>query len=266
MSDILKKILSVKHEEIIDRKRRLPIEQLISAIEGMPKSLNFHLALKKKNDASLPGVIAEIKKASPSKGIIREHFDPGQIAREYEAAGASCISVLTDKTFFQGDETDLKLVKSASSLPVIRKDFIIDEYQVFETKGIGADCLLLICSALELSHLAELKDLAEEQGLDVLIEVHNETEMEQALTLKPNLIGINNRDLSNFTTSLDTTIHLKDLVPEETVLITESGIHSRADVERMIANKVYCFLIGEAFMKEASPGSALVNLFPPSAN
>lgn len=211
--------------------------------------------------ADRPAVIAEIKKASPSEGVIRAQFDPRAIASGYAAAGASCLSVLTDQRFFQGDDAHLVAARAACALPVLRKDFIVDEYQVYETRALGADCLLLIAAALEHGELVELNRLAEEIGLDVLIEVHDRAELERALALEPRVVGINNRDLATFTTSLETTLDLLDDVPDEVSVVTESGIHTPGDVCRMRDAGVHAFLVGTAFMRAADPGAALQRLF-----
>lgn len=211
--------------------------------------------------ADRPAVIAEIKKASPSEGVIRKQFDPRAIGSGYAAAGASCLSVLTDQRFFQGDDAHLVAARAACALPVLRKDFIVDEYQVYETRALGADCLLLIVAALEPSQLVELDRLAVDIGLDVLIEVHDRAELEQALALGPRVVGINNRDLATFTTSLDTTLDLLEQVPDDVSVVTESGIHTPADVCRMRDAGVHAFLVGTAFMRAADPGAALRRLF-----
>ena len=211
--------------------------------------------------ADRPAVIAEIKRASPSEGVIREHFNPQAIASGYAQAGASCLSVLTDQRFFQGDDAHLVAARAACALPVLRKDFIVEEYQVYETRALGADCLLLIAAALEPGQLVELNRLAEEIGLDVLIEVHDRAELERALALEPRVVGINNRDLATFTTSLETTLDLLDDVPDEVSVVTESGIHTPGDVCRMRGAGVHAFLVGTAFMRAADPGAALQRLF-----
>ncbi len=211
--------------------------------------------------ADRPAVIAEIKKASPSEGVIRAQFDPRAIASGYAAAGASCLSVLTDQRFFQGDDAHLVAARGACALPVLRKDFIVEEYQVYETRALGADCLLLIAAALEHGELVELNRLAEEIGLDILIEVHDRAELERALALEPRVVGINNRDLATFTTSLETTLDMLDDVPEDIRVVTESGIHTPGDVCRMRDAGVHAFLVGTAFMRAADPGAALRRLF-----
>lgn len=211
--------------------------------------------------ADRPAVIAEVKKASPSEGVIRSSFDPRSIAAAYESAGASCLSVLTDSRFFQGDDAYLAEARDACELPVLRKDFIVDPYQVMETRALGADCLLLIVGALPTGALRLLNALAAEVGLDVLVEVHDRDELEQALALGPRLVGINNRDLRTFTTSLDTTIDLLGAIPDDVTVVTESGIHTPQDVRRMRDAGVHAFLVGTAFMREADPGAALKRLF-----
>ena len=211
--------------------------------------------------ADRPAVIAEIKRASPSEGVIREHFNPQAIASGYAQAGASCLSVLTDQRFFQGDDAHLVAARAACALPVLRKDFIVDEYQVYETRALGADCLLLIAAALKPGQLVELNRLAEEIGLDVLIEVHDRAELERALALEPRIVGINNRDLATFTTRLETTLDLLDHVPNDVSVVTESGIHTPGDVCRMRGAGVHAFLVGTAFMRAADPGAALQRLF-----
>ena len=211
--------------------------------------------------ADRPAVIAEIKKASPSEGVIRAQFDPRAIASGYAAAGASCLSVLTDRRFFQGDDAHLVAARAACALPVLRKDFIVEEYQVYETRALGADCLLLIAAALEHGELVELNRLAEEIGLDVMIEVHDRAELERALALEPRVVGINNRDLATFTTSLETTLDLLDDVPDEVSVVTESGIHTPGDVCRMRDAGVHAFLVGTAFMRAVDPAAALQRLF-----
>lgn len=208
-----------------------------------------------------PAVIAEIKKASPSEGVIRADFDPRAIATDYAAAKASCLSVLTDERFFQGDDAHLVAAHAACTLPVLRKDFIVDEYQVYETRALGADCLLLIVAALEPVQLVDLNRLAQEIGLDVLIEVHDRMELDTALALEPPIVGINNRNLRTFTTRLETTLDLLDDVPDDVGVVTESGINTPQDVCRMLDAGVNAFLVGTAFMRAASPGAALQRLF-----
>ena len=263
MSDILEKIIATKKEEVAHRKLTHPPADLCQAAESMPPCRGFIQSLTLKAQAAQPGVIAEIKKASPSKGIIRENFDPPSIARSYASAGATCLSVLTDEQYFQGSDRHLKEVVKAVDLPVIRKDFIIDEYQIFEARALGADCILLIVSTLDVMRLTMLNQTARGLGLDVLMEVHDKTELESALAQQPSLLGINNRNLKTFETTLQTTIELLPHVPKGTTVVTESGIRTREDVELMQANGVHCFLIGEAFMRKPDPGAELQALLCP---
>ena len=261
MADILKKILARKVEEIRDRSARVALAELSSRAHDAPPTRAFAAALEGKIEDGLPGVIAEIKKASPSKGVMRPDFDPAAIARSYAANGAACLSVLTDADFFQGSEAFLAAARGACELPVLRKDFTIDPYQVYEARAIGADCILLIVAALGDASLLELSLLAAELDLDVLIEVHDEEELERALDIPAPLIGINNRNLRTFETSLDTTLHLRGRVGDERVLVTESGIHTPGDVARMREAGVSAFLVGEAFMRAPDPGAELARLF-----
>lgn len=261
MSDILKRILARKAEEIAERSARLPLSELSARVAGLPPTRGFVAALEAKIDEGEPAVIAEIKKASPSKGVIREDFDPAAIARSYAAAGAACLSVLTDKDFFQGGEAYLEQARAACDLPILRKDFTIDPYQVYEARAIGADCILLIVAALDDPALLELSLLAAELDLDVLVEVHDEIELERALGVPAPLIGVNNRNLRTFETSLDTTLTLRDRVDAGRLLVTESGIHTRADVEKMQEAGIDAFLVGEAFMRAPDPGAELARLF-----
>lgn len=259
--DILKKIIKRKDEEIAERSAKVSIQQLITLAEQADAPRGFVEAIEAKINSGQAAVIAEIKKASPSKGLLREHFFPAEIAQSYEKNGATCLSVLTDRDFFQGHEDYLKQARAACSLPVIRKDFIIDPYQVYEARAIAADCILLIVSALNDQQLTELSDLAMQLEMDVLVEVHNLEELERALVLNLPLIGINNRNLSTFETSLDTTIDLLARIPESHTVITESGIHTPADVALMREHNVNGFLIGEAFMRATDPGEQLSKLF-----
>ena len=259
--DILNKILARKQQEIESRQQQLTPAQLQQRAMQAPAPRGFVAALKARVEQGQAAVIAEIKKASPSKGVIRENFDPVEIAASYQAGGASCLSVLTDRDFFQGHEDYLVAARAACELPVIRKDFIIDPYQVVESRAIGADCILLIVAALEDEALAELHASARSQGMDVLVEVHDRDELERALRLDLELVGINNRDLRTFDTSLDTTIGLLDAIPEQCLVVTESGIHTREDVALMRDNNVNAFLVGEAFMRKPDPGQALQELF-----
>ena len=260
--DILKKILARKHEEIASRQTKRSIDDLKEIIEeeaGKPRG--FYQALQDHLSQNRPAIIAEVKKASPSKGVIRENFNAGQIAIQYAHAGASCLSVLTDQDFFQGSEVNLMMAKKSCPLPVLRKDFIIDPYQVYESRAIDADCILLIVSALVDSQMRELAGLATELGMDVLVEVHDESELHRALKLDTPLIGINNRNLHTFETSLSTTEQLVSLIPNNRIIITESGIHTPADVARMQQVKVNTFLVGESLMAADDPGEQLKSLF-----
>ena len=259
--DILNKILKRKSEEIAQRTAKISIHQMTELAEAADAPRGFVTAIETKINAGLPAVIAEIKKASPSKGLLRENFIPADIAKDYEQHGAACLSVLTDKDFFQGDEEYLKQARVACSIPVIRKDFIIDPYQVFEARAIAADCILLIVSALSDDQLNELTDVAMQLDMDVLVEVHDGDELERALLLNLPLIGINNRNLSTFETSLDTTLDLLARIPENHTVITESGIHTRDHVALMREHNVNGFLIGEAFMRAKSPGKQLSQIF-----
>lgn len=259
--DILKKILQRKQQEIAERSKRLPIHLLQQLAENAEPVRGFVEAIERKLAAGQSAVIAEVKKASPSKGVLREDFRPAEIALSYENGGAACLSVLTDQDFFQGHEDYLKQARTACQLPVIRKDFIIDPYQVFEARAIGADCILLIVAALDDDQLEQLSQLAILLDMDVLVEVHNEEELHRALVLNLPLIGINNRDLHTFETSLETTIKLLNFIPDETIVITESGILGKEDVTFMREHGVNGFLVGEAFMRADEPGEALANLF-----
>ncbi len=261
MATVLDEILAHKRKEVEARKGALPLAALRESAEQLPPPRGFRDALLRKTAAGEAAVIAEIKKASPSKGVIRAEFDPPAIAQGYEAAGAACLSVLTDTKYFQGADAHLQAARSAVSLPVLRKEFILDPYQVYEARSLGADCVLLIVSALEFEELKSLAELAESLGLDVLIEVHDREELEAALSLQPGLVGINNRNLKTFETSLATTFELLDAVPEGVTVVTESGIHRKRDVRAMLDRGVYAFLVGEAFMRAPDPGAALRELF-----
>jgi indole-3-glycerol phosphate synthase len=262
MTDILQRILARKAEEIAERSAALPLAELSARIDDTPPVRGFAAAIEDKLAAGLPAVIAEVKKASPSKGVIRADFDPAAIARSYAAAGAACLSVLTDRDFFQGSEAYLQQARAACELPVLRKDFVVDPYQVYEARAIGADCILLIVAALDDAALLELSLLAAELDLDVLCEVHDAQELERALALPVPLIGVNNRDLRTFETSLDTSLALKSRMgDDDRVLVAESGIHTREDVARLRAADIHAFLVGEAFMRAADPGQALERLF-----
>ncbi len=259
--DILKKILARKQEEISERRQTIRIDALREQAERSSPCRGFRQALLDKIAQGQAGVIAEIKKASPSKGVLREDFQPVDIAQSYERGGAACLSVLTDADFFQGAEVYLQRARAACLLPVIRKDFIIDEYQVVEARAIGADCILLIASALDDVQMKELHSAAIALGMDVLVEVHDADELERAILLDANMIGVNNRNLRNFSTDLHTTLQLLPQVPLGTLLVTESGIHTPADIALMRDNKVHAFLVGEALMRAADPGQRLAELF-----
>jgi len=259
--DILKKILDKKAEEVASRKQVMPISGLEDIADGVEKPRGFYKSLQDRVLLKKPAIIAEIKKASPSKGIIREDFQPVAIGQDYAMNGATCLSVLTDKEFFQGSEAYLQMVRERCPLPVLRKDFMIDPYQVYEARALGADCILLIVAALEDGMMGELADTATALGMDVLVEVHDAVEMERALTLDTKLIGINNRNLRTFETSLQTTLDLKAQVPADRIIITESGIHTHDDVQLMLDNAVYTFLVGEVFMRAERPGQKMRELF-----
>ena len=259
--DILKTILAKKAEEVARRKTGMSISNLEEIASGVERPRGFYNLLQSKVQAKKPAIIAEIKKASPSQGVIRENFQPVTIAQDYAMNGASCLSVLTDKEFFQGSEAYLQMVRERCPLPVLRKDFMIDAYQIYEARALGADCILLIVAALEDSLMHELSDVATKLGMDVLVEVHDADELQRALTLDTKLVGINNRNLRTFETSLQTTLDLKTEIPSDRMVITESGIHTQADVQLMLDNDVYAFLVGEAFMRAESPGQKMRELF-----
>jgi len=259
--DILKTILAKKAEEVARRQANASIAMLQEIAAGAQAPRGFYQALRSKADAQKPAIIAEIKKASPSQGVIRENFKPVEIAVDYAMNGASCLSVLTDKEFFQGSEANLQMVREKCPLPVIRKDFMIDPYQIYESRALGADCVLLIVAALDDVMLKELADTATGLGMDVLVEVHDAAELERALNLNCKLIGINNRNLRTFEVSLQTTLDLKNQVPADRLLVTESGIHTPADVQLMQDNDIHSFLVGEAFMRAESPGQKMRELF-----
>ena len=258
---ILKKILDRKSEEIKERRVQNSLADLELKIQDAGPCRGFTLALLDRINKKRPAVIAEIKKASPSKGIIRKDFDPAEIAASYAENGAACLSVLTDRDFFQGDESYLEQARAACKLPVIRKDFMIDPWQIAESRAIGADCILLIVAALSPQLLKELAEPARHYGMDILVEVHNLEELELALSLDARLIGINNRDLHTFKTNLDVTYNLLPNIPEGVVVITESGIYAREDVDEMVSHGVYGFLVGESFMRATEPGEKLKELF-----
>ncbi len=260
-ADILNKILSRKKQEIADRKAVKSQSDLEKLLADAPPVRGFVNSLKNKLQQQLPAVIAEIKKASPSKGVIRQDFNPVEIARQYQRGGAACLSVLTDVDFFQGADEYLIAARAACDLPVIRKDFIIDVYQLVEARVMGADCVLLIVAALQQDELINLYHKAQELGLDVLVEVHDEQEMKRALELDLPMVGINNRNLRTFETSLLTTLQMQHLLPEGCFVVTESGIHSKQDVTFMQDHQINAFLVGEAFMRETDPGKALADIF-----
>jgi indole-3-glycerol phosphate synthase len=261
MSDILNKIIAVKRQEVAISEQSYPFEDLRLTAESRAPARDFVGALRAKHEIGAAAVIAEVKKASPSKGVLREDFRPAEIAATYERHGAACLSVLTDVQFFQGSATYLEAARAACHIPVLRKDFIIDPYQIVEARAMNADCILLIAAALEPQQMRDLEAFAHTLGLAVLVEVHNADELEHALTLKTPLIGVNNRNLRTFEVTLDTTIGLLDQIPDDRIVVTESGIRGRADVERMRAANVNSFLVGEAFMRADDPGVELAKLF-----
>jgi indole-3-glycerol phosphate synthase len=260
MSDILDRIIAVKREEILAAEASAPLEEL--RLEASARDhRDFVGALRAKHAEHKPAIIAEVKKASPSKGVLREHFVPADIARSYEKGGAACLSVLTDVQFFKGSVAYLEEARAACSLPVLRKDFIIDPYQIMEARAMGADCILLIAAALELSKMQDLEAYAHSLWLPEIVEVHDAEELRQSLTLKTPLIGINNRNLRTFETSIETTIGMLEAIPDDRIVVTESGILSRVDVERLRAMDVHTFLVGEAFMRADDPGAELARMF-----
>jgi indole-3-glycerol phosphate synthase len=259
--DILQKILARKQEEIADRSTRIPLAEMRRQAESADTPRGFVRALQSKINHGQAAVIAEIKKASPSKGVMRANFYPAEIAKSYTENGAACLSVLTDRDFFQGAEEYLQQSRAACSLPVLRKDFLIDSYQVFEARAMGADCILLIVAALNDRLMRDLTDMAIHLGMDVLVEVHDQAELEKALRLELPLVGINNRNLRTFEVSLQTTLDLLALIPPDALVITESGIHTPEDVALMRSHGVHGFLVGEAFMKVEEPGEKLREIF-----
>ncbi|MFN7086728.1 MAG: indole-3-glycerol phosphate synthase TrpC [Burkholderiales bacterium] len=265
MADILQHILAVKAEEVARAQAAKSLATVQAEAKAAPPLRDFVGSLRAKVAAGLPAVIAEIKKASPSKGVLRERFEPAAIAQDYERHGAACLSVLTDAQFFQGKINDLREARAACRLPVLRKDFMIEPYQVYEARAAGADCILLIVAALDVPRMQELESVARELGLAVLVEVHDGDELERALKLKTPLIGINNRNLRTFETRLATTLGLLERVPGDRLVVTESGILKRQDVKIMRENGVNCFLVGEAFMRAAEPGVELERLFGKAA-
>lgn len=261
MHDILKRILARKAEEVAERSARLPLVELQARIADASPPRGFADAIASRIAKGEPAVIAEIKKASPSKGVIRAEFDPATIARSYETGGAACLSVLTDVDFFQGSDAYLQDARAACALPVLRKDFVVDAYQLHEARLLGADCVLLIAAALDDGQLSEFAFIADQLGMDVLVEVHDLDELERSLPVPARLLGINNRNLRTFEISLDNTLALKDMVPADRVLVTESGILTSEDVGLMRDAGVNAFLVGEAFMRAPDPGSALRQMF-----
>ncbi len=258
---ILDRIMAVKRTEVAAAKTAVPLARIEKSAEQAAAPRDFFTALKSRIDAGNPAVIAEIKRASPSKGLLRQNFVPADIARSYEAGGAACLSVLTDREFFQGANGDLRAARAACSLPVLRKDFIIDPYQVLEARAMGADCILLIAACLSLREMKPLEALAMKLDMAVLVEVHDASELDAALQLRTPLIGINNRDLRTFQTRLETTLDLLEYTPENRVVVTESGIATREDIARLRRHGVHAFLVGEAFMRAPDPGEALRALF-----
>jgi indole-3-glycerol phosphate synthase len=265
MSDVLQRILAVKSEEVARAKMARPLAALRTEAERTAPARDFVEALRAKISAGKPAVIAEIKKASPSRGVLREHFDPAVIAASYEKGGAACLSVLTDEQFFQGRLAHLEQARAACKLPALRKDFVIDPYQLYEARAAGADCVLLIVAALDVPRMRELEATAHELGMAVLVESHDAAELERALMLKTPLIGINNRNLRTFETRLETTLGLLAQIPAGRLIVTESGILSPSDVARLRDHKVGCFLVGEAFMRAEDPGVELGRLFAEAA-
>ena len=261
MSDILKKIVAVKQLEVAAARQRKSLEAMRADAESRVLTRDFVGALKRKIEEGKPAVIAEIKKASPSKGVLREDFIPADIAQSYAEHGAACLSVLTDKEFFQGSVDYLKQARASCDLPVLRKDFMIDPYQVYEARVMGADCILLIAACLSDAQMTDLESVAKSLDMAVLVEVHDAPELQRALKLNTPLVGINNRNLRTFEVSLETTIGMIKDVPQDRILVTESGILQRSDVQKMRDAQVHAFLVGEAFMRASDPGEALAELF-----
>ena len=259
--DALKRILRQKTLEIVARSENISMQALGQKVESAPPPRGFIHAIENSLQNNRPAVIAEIKKASPSKGVIREDFNPAEIAASYAQGGATCLSVLTDVEFFQGADEYLAIARQSCEIPVLRKDFMIDPYQIYESRVIGADCILLIVAALGDAMLLELSQLAHHLNMDVLVEVHDKEELERALALDCRLIGINNRNLRTFETTLETTLDLLAGIPEDRIVVTESAIHTRQDVELMLKNGVTSFLVGETFMRADQPGEKLAELF-----
>jgi indole-3-glycerol phosphate synthase len=261
MGDILQRILARKAQEVAERAQQVPLADMRARALDAPRVRPFAAAMQARIAAGDAAVIAEVKKASPSKGVIRADFDPAAIARSYASGGAACLSVLTDVDFFQGADAYLQQARAACALPVLRKDFVVHPYQVYEARALGADCVLLIVAALQDAPLVMLAELAMTLGMDVLVEVHDLDELERALPVPAPLLGVNNRSLRTFEVSLDTTLELRTAVPADRVLVTESGIHSREDVALMRGHGVHAFLVGEAFMRAPEPGVELARLF-----
>jgi|TARA_R100001143_G_scaffold61201_2_gene61582 indole-3-glycerol phosphate synthase len=261
MSDILKKILETKKTEVATARQMRSEAEVLREAQSRKDLRGFINALESKIEQGKPAVIAEVKKASPSKGVIREDFNPANIASSYAAHGAACLSVLTDVQYFQGSYDYLRQARAACSLPILRKDFMIDPYQIAHSRALGADCILLIVAALDRSQLLELESLALELGMDVLVEVHDRDELEIALQMQSKLLGVNNRNLRTFEVSLQNTIDMLPLIPEDRLVVTESAIHTREDVELMRSHNVNAFLVGERFMRAEEPGQALEELF-----
>ncbi len=261
MSDILEKIVAVKHQEVAAAQRRKSLTAVRADAESRVLTRDFVGAMRSKIAAGHPAVIAEIKKASPSKGVLREEFIPADIAQSYAEHGAACLSVLTDVDFFQGSVDFLKQARASCQLPVLRKDFMVDAYQIYESRAMGADAVLLIAACLDDAQMKDFEAIARNLDMAVLVEVHDQAELERALKLKTPLIGVNNRNLKSFEVSLDTTLTLRSHVPADRILVTESGIQTREDVLRMGAAGINAFLVGEAFMRASDPGEALAELF-----
>jgi indole-3-glycerol phosphate synthase len=261
MSDILEKIVAVKHQEVAAAQRRKSLTAVRADAESRVLTRDFVGAMRSKIAAGHPAVIAEIKKASPSKGVLREEFIPADIAQSYAEHGAACLSVLTDVDFFQGSVDFLKQARASCQLPVLRKDFMVDAYQIYESRAMGADAVLLIAACLDDAQMKDFEAIARNLDMAVLVEVHDQAELERALKLKTPLIGVNNRNLKSFEVSLDTTLTLRSHVPADRILVTESGIQTREDVLRMGAAGINAFLVGEAFMRTSDPGVALAELF-----
>ena len=256
---VLARIIGHKRAEVAARRKARPLAAIREQAERAPPVRGFHAALTRRR----PAVIAELKKASPSAGVIRADFQPAAIAESYARAGAACLSVLTDERFFQGADAHLEEAKSVCELPVLRKDFVVDAYQLCESRALGADCVLLMASVLEREQLADFAGMAAALGLDVLFEVHDRAELDAVLSLQPALVGVNNRDLRTFETCLDTTVQLREHIPPDVTVVAESGIHSGTDIQRLRAADVHAFLVGTAFMRQADPGRALRELIPP---